>query len=80
MTAPRFSDPALEAIANEFAEVFRVKHDAEAKLVELFDKFTEESAFFTVDSFNVQCALARLALRQTVLSFLDTHQPLNAIG
>jgi hypothetical protein len=43
MTAPRFSDSALEAIANEFTEVLRVKHDAEAKLVELFDKFTEES-------------------------------------
>jgi hypothetical protein len=43
MTAPRFSNPALEAIANEFTEVLRVKHDAEAKLVELFDKFTDES-------------------------------------
>jgi hypothetical protein len=43
MTAPRFSDSALEAIANEFTEVLRVKHDAEAKLVELFDKFTEAS-------------------------------------
>ena len=29
--------------ANEFTEVLRVKHDAEAKLVELFDNFTEES-------------------------------------
>jgi hypothetical protein len=41
--AHRFPDPTLEAIANEFIEVLRVKHDAEAKLVELFDKFTEES-------------------------------------
>jgi hypothetical protein len=40
---PRFPDPKLEAIANEFIEVLRVKHDAEAKLVELFDKFAEES-------------------------------------
>jgi hypothetical protein len=43
MTAPGFSDPTLEAIANEFTEVLRIKHDAEAKLVELFDKFAEES-------------------------------------
>ena len=43
MTAPRFSDPTLEGIADEFIEVLRVKHDAEAKLVELFDKFAEES-------------------------------------
>ena len=37
MTAPRFSDPTLEGIADEFIEVVRVKHDAEAKLVELFN-------------------------------------------
>jgi hypothetical protein len=43
MTAPRFSDPKLEAIADEFIEVLRVKCEAEAKLVELFDKFAEES-------------------------------------
>jgi hypothetical protein len=43
MTAPRFSDPTLEGIADEFIEVVRVKHDAEAKLVELFNKFAEES-------------------------------------
>jgi hypothetical protein len=43
MTAPRFSDPTLEAIANEFTEVLRAKHDAEAKLVVLFNKFAEES-------------------------------------
>jgi plasmid stabilization system protein ParE len=41
--APRFPDPTLEAIANEFVEVLRVKRDAEEKLVELFDKFAEES-------------------------------------
>jgi hypothetical protein len=40
--APRFPDPTLEAIANEFVEVLRVKRDAEEKLVELFDKFAEE--------------------------------------
>ena len=43
MTAPRFSDPMLEAIAYEFTEVLRAKHDAEAKLIELFNKFAEES-------------------------------------
>ena len=43
MTAPRFSDPMLEAIAYEFTEVLRAKYDAEAKLVELFNKFAEES-------------------------------------
>jgi hypothetical protein len=43
MTAPRFSDPTLEAIANEFTEVLRAKHDADAKLAELFNKFAEES-------------------------------------
>jgi hypothetical protein len=43
MTAPRFSDPNLEAIANEFTEVLHVKHNAEAKLGELFDKFVEGS-------------------------------------
>jgi uncharacterized protein YfkK (UPF0435 family) len=43
MTAPRFSDPKLEAIADELTEILRVKHDAEAKLVELFDRFAEES-------------------------------------
>jgi hypothetical protein len=41
--APRFPDPTLEAIANEFVEVLRVKRDAEEKLVELFNKFAEES-------------------------------------
>jgi hypothetical protein len=40
--APRFPDPTLEAIANEFVEVLRVKRDAEEKLVELFNKFAEE--------------------------------------
>jgi hypothetical protein len=38
-----FSDPTLEVIANEFTEVLRVKHNAEAKLVALFNKFAEES-------------------------------------
>jgi plasmid stabilization system protein ParE len=42
--APRFPDPTLEAIANEFVEVLRVKREAEEKLVELFDKFVEEFA------------------------------------
>jgi hypothetical protein len=38
-----FSDPTLEVIANEFIEILRVKHNAEAKLVALFNKFAEES-------------------------------------
>jgi hypothetical protein len=40
--APRFPDPALQAIADEFAEVLRVKLNAEEKLDELFDTIAEE--------------------------------------
>jgi hypothetical protein len=78
MTPPRFSDPTLEAIANEFTEVLRVKHDAEAKLVELFDKFTEESVGYGQRSDQESRAITEEieAMRAMIATRTEPAQPL----